>query len=174
LKSTQTFDSSAQYAWSYPQVVFIPLKFESIFSPFWGKDQSRTDKIRPQIIIYTYYEKSIKRWSDQIIKILAVREKVKLTSHISFRLCILNPEICALLAHLIILNWKMAKVSRASVFTCHIWNMREVLAHCREKWKKILLIFIFYYFLWLNNMIWAIKKIPSVTRRFRCRNLSWH
>jgi hypothetical protein len=22
------------------------------------------------------------------------------------------------------------------VFTCHIWNMREVLVSCREKWKK--------------------------------------
>jgi hypothetical protein len=42
----------------------------------------------------------------------------------------------------------------------------------------LLLIFTFYDFLWLNNMIWAIKYFPSVTRRCRCRcrcrNLSRH
>jgi hypothetical protein len=32
-----------------------------------------------------------------------------------------------------------------SVFTCHIWNMREVLVYCREKWK-----FFFAYFHFLG------------------------
>jgi hypothetical protein len=26
----------------------------------------------------------------------------------------------------------------SSFFTCHIWNMREVLVSCREKWKKLI------------------------------------
>jgi hypothetical protein len=36
----------------------------------------------------------------------------------------------------------------------------------------LLLIFTFKDFLWLKNMIWAIKKIPSVTRR--CRKQTLH
>jgi hypothetical protein len=27
---------------------------------------------------------------------------------------------------------------KTRIFTCHIWNMREVLVSCREKWKKFI------------------------------------
>jgi hypothetical protein len=35
--------------------------------------------------------------------------------------------------------------------------------------KKNSLIFTFWNFLWINNMIWAIKNFPSITRRCRRR-----
>jgi hypothetical protein len=52
------------------------------------------------------------------------------------------------------------------VFSCHIWNMREVLVSCREKWNFFIADF---HALGLKNIIWAKKKFPFVTRRGRCR-----
>jgi hypothetical protein len=38
---------------------------------------------------------------------------------------------------------KLRAVKKSQFFTCHIWNMREVLVWWREKWKKKSLIFVF-------------------------------
>jgi hypothetical protein len=57
-------------------------------------------------------------------------------------------------------------------FTCHIWNMREVLVSCREKWKFFIADFhVLGLFMAKKH---DLKIFSSVSRRCRWKNLSRH
>jgi hypothetical protein len=62
------------------------------------------------------------------------------------------------------------------IFTCHIWNMREVLVSCRENWIFFITDFHVLGLFMAKKHDLSGKKIPSVKRRCRCRwkNLSRH
>jgi hypothetical protein len=69
--------------------------------------------------------------------------------------------------------WPKGHLTESSLermfFTCHIWNMREVLVSWWEKWKKFIADFHVLGLFMAKKHYLSDKKFPSVTRRCRCR-----
>jgi hypothetical protein len=65
----------------------------------------------------------------------------------------------------VFLHVKSPKTWKSAIFTCHIWNMREVLVYGQEKWKKFIADFhVLGHFMAKKHDL-SEKKNPSVTRR---------